>query len=79
MTMKDRMKLPLYLQECFTYSVCLDKYIKQQKELIALQRLKYSNISMETDEILRSLLVLSQEDLRRMVSLLDAKCHDYDG
>ena len=70
MTMKDRMKLPLYLQECFTYSVCLDKYTKQQKELIVLQRLKYANIEMETDEILRSLLVLSQEDIRKMVCLL---------
>ena len=71
MTMRNRMKLPIYLQECFTYSVSLNKYTKQQKELIALQRLKYSNISMETEGILRSLLVLSQEDLRRMVCLLD--------
>ena len=72
MTMRDRMKLPLYLQECFTYSVELGKYTEQQKELIALQRLKYANIEMETEDILRSLQVLSQEDLRKIVNLLDA-------
>ena len=71
MTMRDKMKLPIYLKECFTHIIALDKYTEQQKELIALQRLKYSNIQLESDEVLRTLILYGKPDLNSLIRLLN--------
>ena len=71
MTMRDKMKLPIYLKECFTHIIALDKYTEQQKELIALQRLKYSNIQLESDEVLRTLSLYGKPYLNSLIRLLN--------
>ena len=71
MTIKYQNKVPPYLNECFNYSVELGEYTTQQKELIALQRLKYANIEIQDEEVLKTLMLYSLSDLNDLIKLLD--------
>lgn len=55
----------------FEHVVELGEYTDQQKELIALQRLKYAGIEIENEEVLMKLMVLSPSDLSDLIKLLN--------
>lgn len=71
MTIRDQNKVPLYLKECFSYTVSLGEYTPQQKELIALQRLKYAGIEIEDEQVLKTLMIHSLSGLDGLIQLLD--------
>lgn len=71
MTVRDLNKVPIYLKECFSYTVSLGEYTPQQKELIALQRLKYAGIEIEDEQVLKTLMIHSLSGLDGLIQLLD--------
>jgi hypothetical protein len=70
-TVKKLNFLPDTIISSFEHVVELGEYTDQQKELIALQRLKYSNIEIEEEDVLKKLLLLSPSDLSDLIKLLN--------
>lgn len=63
--------IPDVIREQFEYAVELETYTDEQKKLILLQRLKYSNVEIENQDLLRILLLHSRSGLDELVRLLD--------
>ena len=70
-TVKKLNMIPDIILNSFQYVVELNEYTSQQKELIALQRLKYSNIEIEGEDVLKKLILLSPSDLEDLIKLLN--------
>lgn len=69
-TAKDEKLVPSEINDSFEYHCELMSYTQQQKELIALQRLKYANIEIENEDVLRIIMLYSPNDLYGLVRLL---------
>jgi hypothetical protein len=70
-TVKKQNLLTDIIINSFEHVIELGEYTPQQKELIALQRLKYSNIEIENDDVLKKLMLLSLSDLSDLIKLLN--------
>jgi len=58
MTTLNPKYIPWDLRECFTYHIEIEEYDQIQAELICLQRLLYSNINRESDQVIKELVSL---------------------
>lgn len=63
--------IPDIIINSFQFVVELGEYTEQQKSLIAYQRLRYSGIEIESDEVLKKLILLSPSDLEDLIKLLN--------
>jgi len=70
-TVKKLNLLPDIILNSFEHVVELCEYMPQQKELIVLQRLKYANIEIENEEVLKTLMLYSPSDLEDLIKLLN--------
>lgn len=69
-TAKNEKLVPQVLRNTFDYHCELRNYTPQQKELICLQRLKYTNIGIEDERVLQTLFLNSTSDLNDLMKLL---------
>ena len=70
-TVKKLNLLPDIILNSFEHVVELAEYMPAQKELIALQRLKYAGIEIENEEVLTKLMLYSPSGLEDLIKLLN--------
>lgn len=69
-TAKNEKLVPQAIRNSFDYHCELRTYTEQQKQLLCLQKLKYSNIDIEDEGVLKTLLLNSTSDLNDLMKLL---------
>lgn len=70
-TSKNEKAVTGCINDSFEYHCKLRAYTIQQKELIALQRLKYANIEIEDEGVLQILMLYSLSNLYDLIKLLN--------
>lgn len=69
-TIRDAKLLPDILRDSFDYEIELQEYLPEQKKLVCLQRLKYAGIDIQSDDVLKTLLLFSPSGLNDLMKLL---------
>ncbi len=69
-TANDIDKVPKAIVDEVDYIVELEPYSQQQLELIVMQRLKYANIEIESDQILKSIVQFGNGEIKQIIRFL---------
>jgi hypothetical protein len=69
-TAREEKLLPTEFNDSFEFNCELMGHTQQQKELIALQRLKYANVEIENEDVLRTLMLFSPNNLYGLIRLI---------
>lgn len=70
-TVKKLNFVPDVMINSFEHVIEISEYTDQQKELLCLQRLKYSNIEIQNEEVLKTLMMYSPSELNDLIKLLN--------